>query len=103
MLHFTCGSCNHLDAKGISLPIYRFVVMLAQLAEAAKAQFSRDYSNHLALVRAYEGWKEARRDVAGYEYCWKDFFSTQSTRAVDALQRESYSSLKEYVLNCKAR
>ncbi|PQM34316.1 hypothetical protein Pyn_30620 [Prunus yedoensis var. nudiflora] len=28
------------------------------LAEAAKSQFSRDYSDHLALVRAYEGWKE---------------------------------------------
>lgn len=31
MLHFTCGSGNHLDAKGISLPIYRFIVMLAQV------------------------------------------------------------------------
>ncbi|XP_028079133.1 DExH-box ATP-dependent RNA helicase DExH5, mitochondrial-like [Camellia sinensis] len=39
------------------------------LAEATKAQFSCDYSDHLALVRAYEGWKEAERDVAGYEYC----------------------------------
>ena len=40
-----------------------------QLAEAAKAQFSRDYNDHLALVRAYEGWKEVERDVARYEYC----------------------------------
>ncbi|CAL5418665.1 unnamed protein product [Camellia sinensis] len=39
------------------------------LAEAPKAQFSCDYNDHLALVRAYEGWKEAERDVARYEYC----------------------------------
>ncbi|KAI8025643.1 Serine carboxypeptidase-like 46 [Camellia lanceoleosa] len=39
-----------------------------ELAEGAKAQFSRDYSDNLALVRAYEAWKEAERDIAGYEY-----------------------------------
>ncbi|CAL5338868.1 unnamed protein product [Camellia sinensis] len=65
------------------------------LAEAAKAQFSRDYSDHLALVRAYEGWKEAERDLAGYEYCWKNFLSAQSMKAIDALRREFYSSLKD--------
>ncbi|CAI9785408.1 unnamed protein product [Fraxinus pennsylvanica] len=45
------------------------------LAEAAKAQFSHDYSDHLALVRAFEGWKVADRDLAGYEYCWKNFLN----------------------------
>ncbi|KAI8000299.1 Casein kinase 1-like protein 1 [Camellia lanceoleosa] len=39
-----------------------------QLAEATKSQLSCDYSDHLALVWAYEGWKKAERDVAGYEY-----------------------------------
>ncbi|KAI7998956.1 Extra-large guanine nucleotide-binding protein 1 [Camellia lanceoleosa] len=38
-----------------------------QLVEAVKAQFSCDYSDHLALVWAYESWKEARRDATGYE------------------------------------
>ncbi|KAI7998951.1 Extra-large guanine nucleotide-binding protein 1 [Camellia lanceoleosa] len=38
-----------------------------QLVEATKAQFSRDYSYHLALVWAYESWKEAGRDATGYE------------------------------------
>lgn len=66
-----------------------------QLAEAAKAQFSRDYSDHLALVRAYEGWKDAERDLAGYEYCWKNFLSAQSMKAIDALRREFYSLLRD--------
>ncbi|CAL5393330.1 unnamed protein product [Camellia sinensis] len=55
------------------------------LAEAAKAQFSRDCSDNLALVRAYEAWKEAERDVAGYEYCWKNFLFAQSMKVIDAL------------------
>ncbi|GMP61789.1 hypothetical protein CsSME_00024115 [Camellia sinensis var. sinensis] len=39
-----------------------------KLAEATKAQLSCDYSDYLALVQAYEGWKKPERDVAGYEY-----------------------------------
>ncbi|KAL0397321.1 UNVERIFIED_CONTAM: DExH-box ATP-dependent RNA helicase DExH3 [Sesamum calycinum] len=42
------------------------------LAESAKAQFSaRDFSDHLALVRAFEGWKDAEREqsVENIESC----------------------------------
>lgn len=66
-----------------------------QLAEAAKAQFSRDYSDHLAIVRAYEGWKDAEIDFAGYEYCWKNFLSVQSMKAIDALRRDFFSLLRD--------
>ncbi|KAK2981983.1 hypothetical protein RJ640_007575 [Escallonia rubra] len=65
------------------------------LAEAAKSQFSRGYSDHLALVRAYEGWQDAEKDLAGYEYCWKNFLSAQSMKAIDSLRREFYSLLKD--------
>ncbi|CAL5209964.1 unnamed protein product [Lathyrus oleraceus] len=58
------------------------------LAEAAKSQFSGAYSDHLALVRAYEGWKVAEIDLGGYEYCWKNFLSFQSMKSIDALRRE---------------
>lgn len=66
-----------------------------QLADAAKAHFSRDFSDHLALVRAYEGWRDAERDLAGYEYCWKNFLSAQSMKAIDSLRREFYSLLND--------
>ncbi|KAK8492608.1 hypothetical protein V6N11_030831 [Hibiscus sabdariffa] len=65
------------------------------LAEAAKSQFSQDYSDHLALVRAYEGWKEAEIDLAGYDYCWKNFLSAQSMKAIDLLRGEFLSLLKD--------
>ena len=66
-----------------------------QLAEAAKSQFSRDYSDHLALVRAYEGWNDAERDLGGYEYCWRNFLSVQSMKAIDSLRKEFFSLLKD--------
>lgn len=65
------------------------------LAEAAKSQFSGDYSDHLALVRAYEGWKDAERDLSGYEYCWKNFLSVQSMKAIDSLRKEFFSLLMD--------
>ncbi|XP_047940847.1 DExH-box ATP-dependent RNA helicase DExH5, mitochondrial isoform X1 [Salvia hispanica] len=65
------------------------------LAEAAKAQFSHDFSDHLALVRAYEGWKVADKELNAYEYCWKNFLSAQSMKAIDSLRTEFYSLLMD--------
>ncbi|CAN1796383.1 DExH-box ATP-dependent RNA helicase DExH5, mitochondrial [Linum perenne] len=65
------------------------------LAEAAKAQFSRDYSDHMALVRAFDGWKDAERNFAGYDYCWKNFISVQSMKAIDALRKEFFTLLRD--------
>ncbi|KAF7819932.1 DExH-box ATP-dependent RNA helicase DExH3 [Senna tora] len=66
------------------------------LAESAKAQFAaRDYSDHLALVRAYEGWKDAESQKAGYEYCWRNFLSSQTLRAIDSLRKQFFYLLKD--------
>lgn len=66
------------------------------LAEASKAQFSsRDYSDHLALIRAYEGWKDAEKRQAGYDYCWKNFLSLQTLRAIDSLRKQFFYLLKD--------
>ncbi|GLT60383.1 hypothetical protein SLA2020_331510 [Shorea laevis] len=79
------------------------------LAESAKAQFSgREHSDHLALVRAYEGWKEAERQQSGYEYCWKNFLSVQTLKAIDSLRKQFFYLLKDSGLvdqnieNCNA-
>ncbi|XP_015882948.3 DExH-box ATP-dependent RNA helicase DExH3 [Ziziphus jujuba] len=66
------------------------------LAESAKAQFSaRDYSDHLALVRAYEGWKDAERQQSGYEYCWRNFLSSQTLKAIDSLRKQFLFLIKD--------
>ncbi|KAL0425353.1 UNVERIFIED_CONTAM: DExH-box ATP-dependent RNA helicase DExH3 [Sesamum radiatum] len=66
------------------------------LAESAKAQFSaRDFSDHLALVRAFEGWKDAEREQSGYEYCWRNFLSLQTLKAIDSLRKQFLYLLKD--------
>ncbi|KAH9602084.1 hypothetical protein KSS87_013738 [Heliosperma pusillum] len=66
------------------------------LAESAKAQFSaREFSDHLALVRAYEGWKDAEKRQSGHEYCWTNFLSLQTLKAIDSLRRQFFSLLKD--------
>jgi len=34
-------------------------------------------------------------DLGGYEYCWKNFLSSQSMKAIDALRREFICLLKD--------
>ncbi|XP_058091802.1 DExH-box ATP-dependent RNA helicase DExH3-like [Magnolia sinica] len=66
------------------------------LAESAKSQFSaRDYSDHLALVRAYDGWKDAEREQSGYDYCWRNFLSSQTLKAIDSLRKQFLFLLKD--------
>nr|DAD35473.1 TPA_asm: hypothetical protein HUJ06_006113 [Nelumbo nucifera] len=67
-----------------------------ELAESAKAQFSaQDYSDHLALVRAYQGWKDAEREQDGYRYCWENFLSAQTLKAIDSLRKQFFTLLKD--------
>lgn len=66
------------------------------LAGTAKARFSaKDYSDHMALVRAYEGWKDAEREGSSYEYCWRNFLSAQTLQAIDSLRRQFSFILKD--------
>lgn len=62
---------------------------MVQLAGTAKSRFSaKDYSDHMALVRAYEGWKDAEREGSAYEYCWRNFLSAQTLQAIHSLRKQ---------------
>lgn len=59
------------------------------LAGTAKARYSaKDYSDHMALVRAFEGWKDAEREGSAYEYCWRNFLSAQTLQAIHSLRKQ---------------
>ncbi|KAB1225479.1 ATP-dependent RNA helicase DHX36 [Morella rubra] len=59
------------------------------LAGTAKSRFSvKDYSDHMALVRAYEGWKDAECEGSAYEYCWRNFLSAQTLQAIHSLRKQ---------------
>ncbi|KAF9599180.1 hypothetical protein IFM89_035639 [Coptis chinensis] len=66
------------------------------LAGTAKSRFSaKDYSDHMALVRAYEGWKDADREGSAYEYCWRNFLSAQTLQAINSLRKQFNFILKD--------
>ncbi|XP_057980830.1 DExH-box ATP-dependent RNA helicase DExH3 [Malania oleifera] len=66
------------------------------LAGTAKSRFSaKDYSDHMALVRAYEGWKDAEREGSAYEYCWRNFLSAQTLQAIHSLRKQFTYILKD--------
>ncbi|KZV54426.1 hypothetical protein F511_09741 [Dorcoceras hygrometricum] len=66
------------------------------LAGSAKSRFSaKDYSDHMALVRAYEGWKDAEREGSAYEYCWRNFLSAQTLQAIHSLRKQFTYILKD--------
>ncbi|KAF8660647.1 hypothetical protein HU200_057557 [Digitaria exilis] len=66
------------------------------LAGSAKSRFSaKDYSDHMALVRAYEGWKDAEREGSAYEYCWRNFLSAQTLQAIHSLRKQFSYILKD--------
>ncbi|GAV85634.1 dsrm domain-containing protein/DEAD domain-containing protein/Helicase_C domain-containing protein/HA2 domain-containing protein/OB_NTP_bind domain-containing protein [Cephalotus follicularis] len=66
------------------------------LAGTAKSRFSaKDYSDHMAVVRAYEGWKDAEREGSSYEYCWRNFLSAQTLQAIHSLRKQFSFILKD--------
>ncbi|KAH7666303.1 RNA helicase protein [Dioscorea alata] len=66
------------------------------LAGTAKSRFSaKDYSDHMALVRAFEGWKDAEREGSAYEYCWRNFLSAQTLQAINSLRKQFHFILKD--------
>uniref|UniRef100_A0A2N9I0C5 T-complex protein 1 subunit delta n=1 Tax=Fagus sylvatica TaxID=28930 RepID=A0A2N9I0C5_FAGSY len=73
-----------------------FMMPFRQERKSAKAQFAaRNYSDHLALVRAFEGWKDAERRQSSYEYCWRNFLSAQTLRAIDSLRKQFFFLLQD--------
>lgn len=49
----------------------------------------------MALVRAYEGWKDAEREGSAYEYCWRNFLSLQTLQAIYSLRKQFSFILKD--------
>ncbi|KAG0562821.1 hypothetical protein KC19_9G173900 [Ceratodon purpureus] len=64
-----------------------------ELADESRLSFAGgDSSDHIALVRAYEGWQEAMAHGNAGDYCWKNFLSFQTLQGMASL-RKQFSSL----------
>lgn len=65
-------------------------------ATTAKSMFSaKFYSDHIALIRAYEGWKTALSEQTAYEYCWRHYLSAQTLQAIHSLRNQFHYILQD--------
>ncbi|KAI5068622.1 hypothetical protein GOP47_0016967 [Adiantum capillus-veneris] len=67
-----------------------------EVAEAAKHRFGRnDFSDHIALVRAYDRWKETMDAGTAVDYCWKNFLSFSTMQVIHSLRRQFEMLLRQ--------
>ena len=59
-------------------------------AQLAKREFALALSDHLTLLKAYEGWEEAaaRRGRAEYEFCRRNFLSFHTLRQIQKVRNQ---------------
>lgn len=58
-------------------------------ADAAKRSFAGDsFSDHIALVKAFEGWKDAKQNGAGEgkSFCWENFLSPVTLQMMEDMR-----------------
>ncbi|KAL7595919.1 hypothetical protein Lser_V15G30977 [Lactuca serriola] len=66
-----------------------FVILFQQASTAISRFSAKDYNDHMALVHAYEGWKEAEREGSAYEYCWRNFLFAQTLQAIHSIRNHA--------------
>lgn len=65
-------------------------------ADAAKRSFAGDScSDHIALLKAFEGWKEAKRDRAERSFCWENFLSPVTLQMMDDMRKQFVDLLSD--------
>ncbi|XP_061352384.1 DExH-box ATP-dependent RNA helicase DExH1 isoform X2 [Gastrolobium bilobum] len=65
-------------------------------ADAAKQYFAGDsYSDHIALLKAFEGWKEAKHSGNEKEFCWDNFLSPPTLRLIDDMRIQFLNLLSD--------
>ncbi|KAL8152378.1 hypothetical protein V2J09_010138 [Rumex salicifolius] len=56
-------------------------------ADAAKRSFAGDScSDHIALVKAFDGWKAAKRNGSDRTFCWENFLSSKTLQMMDDMR-----------------
>lgn len=73
-------------------------------ADAAKRYFSGDScSDHIALLKAFEGWKEAKSRGTEKEFCWENFLSPVTLRLIDDMRTQFLNLLSDIGFVDKSR
>ncbi|KAK7268103.1 hypothetical protein RIF29_20790 [Crotalaria pallida] len=75
-----------------------FVLPISRKEEAdeAKRSFAGDScSDHIALLKAFEGWKDAKRSGNEKEFCWDNFLSPATLRLIDDMRLQFLNLLSD--------
>lgn len=66
------------------------------MADRKRFEFGvSDCSDHIAYVRAYDGWQNAKRVGTAMDYCWDNFLSSQTLEAMLSLRRQFKDLIRE--------
>ncbi|KAL8505164.1 hypothetical protein ACS0TY_016392 [Phlomoides rotata] len=58
-------------------------------ADAAKRSFAGDScSDHIALLKAFEAWKDAKRDRNEKAFCWENFLSPVAMQMIEDMRNQ---------------
>uniref|UniRef100_A0A0E0BBK8 RNA helicase n=1 Tax=Oryza glumipatula TaxID=40148 RepID=A0A0E0BBK8_9ORYZ len=73
-------------------------------ADAVKRSFAGDScSDHIALVKAFEAWKEARRSGRERSFCWENFLSPMTLQMMDDMRNQFFDLLSDIGFVSKTR
>ncbi|KAJ3690094.1 hypothetical protein LUZ61_019258 [Rhynchospora tenuis] len=79
-------------------------ITMKEEADAVKRSFAGDScSDHIALLRAFEAWKLARRNGREKSFCWENFLSPITLKMIDDMRNQFIDLLSEIGFISKAR
>lgn len=52
-------------------------------------------SDHVALLKAFEGWQEAKRAGRERNFCWENFLSSNTLQMMDDMRRQFQDLLSD--------
>ncbi|KAJ0876848.1 putative hydrolase [Helianthus annuus] len=65
-------------------------------ADEAKRFFAGDScSDHIALLKAFEGWKEAKKSGNEKSFCWENFLSVQTLKMISDMRLQFLDLLSD--------
>eukprot|EP00250_Pteridium_aquilinum_P019840 c24596_g1_i1 orf=694-3741(-) len=58
-----------------------------EAADEARRRFAGEsYSDHIAILRAFEGWQMAKRDGRDRQYCWQNYLSSATLSMMEEMR-----------------
>ena len=61
------------------------------------------FSDHIALLKAFEGWKEAKSSRTERSYCWENFLSPVTLQMMDDMRKQFVDLLSDIGFVDKAK